>query len=382
MSPKRRALCAAAVIATAVAVWSWLRPSAPLAAGEADVMPPAAAIDPARRAAAVALAREPNDDPWVYAQRVAASSPEDAKPTCGMGEEPAFGEVRWDDAKPSAELTRPAGAADVSALRRIDQALRASADPFDRAVADVVAPALLAAPRIGALVRAAIDSGDPRLYALADGACRTEAPPQAACQQLDARQWASIDPGNGVPWLYLFKQASAADDASGQEEALAHLAASARFEQRFFGMPAAVAQVLPDDDDAIAAKLALVMRATALASAATPPFGSLETACRDQAGGDANRVQQCQAISDVLFDHSDTLMGRAVGGSLFKLATGDSSRLDVAHAEQAVFNAHWSPATGFSPCGEARDRLKSVLRSATLGELEAARERSRTFVTP
>ena len=37
----------------------------------------------------------------------------------------------------------------------------------------------------------------------------------------------------------------------------------------------------------------------------------------------------------------------------------------------------WSPATGFSPCRQARDILKAVRRKAEIGDLAEAREYAR-----
>jgi hypothetical protein len=63
-------------------------------------------------------------------------------------------------------------------------------------------------------------------------------------------------------------------------------------------------------------------------------------------------------------------------------ATGDGSRRDFVRDERAGFAAHWSPATGFSPCRSMRDSVKTVVRGAKVGEVEALREQTAKAVTP
>ena len=339
------------------------------------------AVAPARRAAAIALARTPANDPWAYAQAVAVSSPTAPNPTCGLDEEPEFGDAHMEEGAFVAHVTKPAGPDYAAAMHRIDQALRLSPDPFDRAVADAIRAdrVLVPAPRLDALVQDAVSSSDPRVYALAYGLCSHASAAGTGCQQLSARQWANLDPGNAVPWLFLFNQAASAGDLSGEQEAMAHMAASARFDQRSYAVAGAIAEKLPDDDATLAAKFDLIQQSISLSASGWVPYSSLVVACRDKAGGDVNRVQQCEAVSDLLFDHADSLLSRSVGGALFKQATGDSSHLDAAHAELRAISAHSPPAASDSPCNGMRDMMKRMLRNASLGEVEAARERMRTL---
>ncbi len=376
-------MCVAAVVALAVAIWSWLRQPAPMHVSTAPGAAAPAPIDLARRAAAIALARMPDEDPWAYAEKVAASSASAPKSTCGTDEVPQSGEPQRVDGQVISLPEKPAGPGYVAAVRRIDQALRASNDPFDRAVADAldVDGSLAGTARLDALIEDAIDSSDPRIYAMAYGNCFGGGVSYEGCRRLSARQWANLDPGNAQPWLSVFNEAKAAGDASTQQEALTQMAAASRFDSRYLAAAGAVARQWSGNDGELAATDAVAGQATAV-SGSLPTFGPLIDACRAKAGGDVNRAQQCQRVSDVVFDHGDTLVARAMGGVLYMQATGDTSRRDLSRAERAVLNAHWSPATGFSECAAVRDSLRSMLRGAQLGELEAARERSRTFVTP
>jgi hypothetical protein len=347
---------------------------------------PPADIDAPRMAAAIGLARMP-DDPWTLAEAAAVAMPAASTPKdwCGMGQLPAYADAA--SVPPAAtplEMTRPGGAGYVEESARIDAALRGSADPFARAVADWLNIADTRTPgdRIDALVQAATTTVDPRVYALAYRACLGGPPGQGSCDLLNARQWAQLDAGNAVPWMYLFKQATDEGDVSGQQEALSHIASASRFDDRPQAAAATIAAQTPDDSNNLATAFALSSRAIGLSIGHVAPVADLFQACRAKAGGDANLAQVCAAVSSSMFDHSDSLRLHMAAGALYLQSTGDPALRDRAHAEMATLRTHWAPATGFSECGMTRDVLKQLRRSATLGEVEAMRERIHTAVTP
>ena len=196
-------------------------------------------------------------------------------------------------------------------------------------------------------------------------------------------RWARVDPGNGVPWLYALARAQSAGDADGVRRAMAMLASSTRYDMYFNAMAGAVARQVPKDDWELAAAGDLVVKALGQAAAVPfPSFQPLFQLCRAHAGGDALREQQCRTVSDAMFAHSDTLLMLSISGALMFQTSGDPARRDLVRAERAVLAAHWSPATGFSPCQDLRDLVKMQLRSAQVGEVEALREQARKFVTP
>jgi len=376
--------------------WFVLGPVRPT---RADVGPPIDIETPAGRArlnAALALARMP-DDPWTLAESIsaaqAASDAESSKARCGEDQVPVF------EAAPDADggmrnppvETRPGGVGYMGAKRRIDAALRTSADPFDRSIADAlnVDDVLTPTGRLDALVQDAVTSSDPRIYALAFAACDQSGVQliggpsptvPAGCGQLDAREWARRDPGNAVPWLHALQQADKTGDQAAQREALLRLASSPRFDVHWGTAAAAVAGLQVPSDADLAGQGNLAMQAVSLNG--FPPFFALTARCRDKAGGDPDRVGLCENIGEILFNHSDSLLTRAVGGSIHRLATGDSSRLDQAHQEQRALGEHWTAATGFSPCGAMRQMLKRFVRIGKIGELAAMKEDLRTPMPP
>ena len=112
-------------------------------------------------------------------------------------------------------------------MRRIDGALRASADPFDRAVADWLdaLDALAPPERMARLVEDAVSTADARVYALAFRTCRLprEVPAGGSCDALSARRWAELDRGNALPWVYVYAQARQSGDVSAQQEAMTRI---------------------------------------------------------------------------------------------------------------------------------------------------------------
>ena len=376
------------VAAAAMTIFGWWLVRAPAIEHQGVVPLPAIDIDPpamrARREAALALALMP-DDPWTFAESLAASAPAAApqKEDCGIEGRPTFA----DASLPAQAPVQIGGASSryATAQARVDAALRSSADPLDRAVADLVNVGDMRseAGRNEAVVQQAAATTDPRLYALGYRMCQSNLLPAPSCRSVSLERWSQLDPDNGMPWLTALSAAQARGDDAGVRTAMSHLASATRFDVYLQVAAGAVASRAAKDDADLAAVNDLSFKAMAVeAGLPLPAFQALIQVCRDKAGGDAALAQMCGTISDTMFAHSDTLISQAVSGALLLQATGDPSRRDVIRAERAVAAARWSPATGFSECREMRDSLNRLVRSAQVGEVEAMRERARRFVTP
>ncbi len=366
--------------------WWVLR--APAIEHQAVAPPPDIDIDPpmmrARREAALALAMMP-DDPWTFAESLAASAPTRGaeKEDCGIADGLQYGKPTSSDAAP----VQAAGASPrhLDAQARVDAALRSSADPLDRAVADLINVGNMRsdAGRDEAVVQQAAVTTDPRLYAVGFGLCQSALVLAPSCGSISLDRWLELDAGNGIPWLWALARAQERGDDDAVRAAMSHLASATRFDVRYASVVGAIARRVPQDDPDLAAVDELAVKAAGDAAAMPlPSFQPLLRTCRRQAGGDVALAQQCRTISDVMFDHSDTLVVQGMSGALLWQTTGDGSRRDFIVAERAVAEARWSPATGFSECHEMRESLKKLLRRAEVGDVEAMREQARKFVTP
>jgi hypothetical protein len=349
---------------------------------EIDIDPPAAR---ARLDAAIALAKTP-DDPWTFAESLPSSAPDtDAKKEqCGWDDLPKFRTPDDSNGDVDALQTKAASPNYGAAKSRIAAALLASSDPLDRAVSDFLNIDDMRTPagRIDAVVQQAAATSDARVYAFAYGLCHSSLERTASCRSLSAAAWARIDPGNGAPWLEALGQARAQGDAAGAQDAMSHLASASRFDTYAFAPIGAIASRGLENEANLTAASEMTVQMLGQSAAPLPPYQALTQACSDKAAGNEAVLRQCLAISDVMFDHSDTLIARAIGGATLYLATGDASRRDLFHAEQLAFSRHWSPATGFSECKTLREQAKRLLRSAQIGEVEAQREQARQFVPP
>lgn len=380
----RRAAAAVGAVALLGALWWVLR--APTIERHAVATAPAIDIDPpamrARREAAIALALMP-DDPWTFAESLAASAPSAAGPArqdCGIEGRPAF-----DEAGDRAVQATGASSSYAGAQARIDAVLRTSPNPFDRAVADWLDVGNMrgTSGRDEAVVQQAAASTDARIYALGYGLCHANRAAMPGCRSISLERWLELDADNGVPWLAMLEQARARGDAEGLRTALAHLAAASRFDTYRRSAAGAVARRAPGTAQDLAAIHDLAVRAEAEEDLLpAPASAALMSLCRDQAGGDPALAQTCRAISDAIYAHSDSLAGESLGGALLLEATGDESRRDSILAERALAASHWSPATGLSPCRDMRDDLDKLVRVSQIGEVEALREQMRRFVPP
>ena len=287
---------------------------------------------------------------------------------------------------------KPAGVGYTGAMRRIDAALRSSGAPFDYALADWLDLDAIYTPtaRIDALVRDAASTTDARVYALAYDTCNPvqfaeelglpKAATSPTCTQLSAATWARLDPGNGVPWLYALNRADQLGDAVQQREAFERLAAASRFDVRFYSGAAAVARLRLTAEADLAAQTVASMKALGVA---WPTFQALTSRCRNRAGGNADRAATCARIAEMLFEHSDAMLARAIGGSVHRQLTGDAAWLDRAHAEQRhAADRRAAAVVDSSPCGAAHDILKDFIRLDATGELQLIKEALRAASAP
>ena len=239
-----------------------------------------------QRKAAIEVAGNPSD-PWTLAESIAASSPSKFASPCGEDQRP-----RYDIA--GQEVAR-GGAGYVAALRRIDAALRASADPLAGALADGLDVEGLHTHTWNedtqALVQRALSTGDVRIYALAYRTCQIGPSAPAGCGQLNARQWAQMDDGNAIPWVYLFNQANRDGDFVAQEEALNHLASAKRFDEKFGAAAGLIAQLASNEESDQSAVSDVMQAILGIAAAQFPPYQALTNVCRDHGGGDETRAQ-------------------------------------------------------------------------------------------
>ena len=372
MSPRRNVVVAAAVLALAGAGWLAWRASeiparAAVAASSTAAAPtPSHAVSEPTPRARLAAAR---------AQLRGAAAGGCSLRLAGWSTRAASeaSEVEENDAMKRA----PGYDAFRASIARIDDALRSSADPYGRAVAiwlnlprrEGDEAAVSPDERTRQLVALANASDDPRIYSLAFPVCRRTQ--DSSCYTLSARRWAQADVGNAEPWAWLLDDAIRADDLSGLEEALFHIAQSTRADQRSERPVAAILQAAGEDGDATAV-YAMYTLSVGIFASQFEPIWSVSSRCRAPAPVDANRAQLCGKVADVMFEHSDGGEGRLVGAHLTWAMTGDSARTDQYKAESGLVLALFKDAVPGS-CDQLRERNHWIREMALHGWRAATR---------
>ena len=203
-------------------------------------------------------------------------------------------------------------------------------------------PAFLACSQMATTTR------DPRVCALAFRSCGASEP--ESCALLNARRWAQLDADNGEPWLFLRNEATRHKEREQADEALFHIGAAARVDDRYFAIPGVVARRAGNSDIDLPAAHVLAIHALGGMAAQSMPLLAVSRACRGPALADANRRQRCDASEA----HVDAV-------AALHNASFESLLTRVPDPLQ------WSS-------GRATSMLDRLARQAVVGEAQSARQ--------
>ncbi len=223
-----------------------------------------------------------------------------------------------------------------------------------------------------ALARLAQSSRDPRVYALAFRACG------ASCPMLSAAQWARLDPGNAVPWLYVAQAALARHDPAAVDEAMYRVSLAQRSETGA-ELTARVLEQVPVDDATLPGSAAFLVEVSAAQAALTTPVTVAVDYCAAAALLDANHWQVCSHVAEVLATRSARVAERRAGTAIGAALGWPVERLTELHGEQqAALDAAGAALQSGSDllgCAGARRRLGWLRAAAANGEVSAAQPR-------
>lgn len=277
------------------------------------------------------------------------------------------------------ELARAAGLWVSTVGRPETQAM------MQQTLAGCVTPECTAAPRDAefvvardALVRMALSTNDPQVYAIAFNNCGRGASADGTCPLLSAEQWARLDPTNAAPWLFVLEQASRRRDAAGEAEALHRIATSAGSAPNLYVVPGVIVDHLPASEASKAASLTLVAESIATVVAwSVPNYQTLLTACSKETLRDSNRSQNCNAVAELLIERPSTLMERQIGLALGQRLDWSAERIDRLRGEYTAYLA--SKPFGQSEnspggCPGINEGLEEMKRLIRVGEIGGLRE--------
>lgn len=258
-----------------------------------------------------------------------------------------------------------------------DLAVRAAA----LAVGAVSAPAFDStrdgAPALAALATLAATTADPAVYGLAWQACRGAGNGLAACQRLNAAQWARLEPDNAQPWLAVAETALLAHDAAGVAEALYRASLATRLDDRWGAVAARLMPALP----ANLAPLDRSFAMTAAWSVSVVPASSdalVAGHCSQRSLADANRRQVCESLATLLSERSRSTYHRALGLAMAKRlgwppARQEALRIELDAARAVLAQGVPQDERQFE-CEPLRRAERWHLHVARAGELGAAAE--------
>ena len=232
------------------------------------------------------------------------------------------------------------------------------------------------------LARLATASTDPRVYGLAYEICSWRQ--GGACSVLNAAQWVRLDDDNGYPWTYILAEAIAAKDRTAIDDALFHIGAASRFEQRGMAVSGIIARQAGDsEEERFAAEK--MGEAAANPSTAHMPLSSISRSCSKDALLDPNRSELCESAASTLTERADSLLATAIGSGIGHRLEWPSDRFELIDAiHQAAIDAApgeinnpsrpAASSRGSLDCTAIDKMLRYVQDVASLGEVGYARQ--------
>jgi len=184
------------------------------------------------------------------------------------------------------------------------------------------------------LVARASGSGDPQVYALAFLSCHYSS--SEACAVLSARQWATIEPDNGIPCLLV--AAAAGRDTDARNQAVIRASAAQNFDQRmpdFLGMLQwpEIRNQAPQTRSALADQL--MGMHTSLPTISYAPFIQF---CSDPSVDYATRTNACRNLTEALLN-GRTLLGFSTGVRLAELAGFPREEVNVLREKRFAYQS-------------------------------------------
>ena len=270
-----------------------------------------------------------------------------------------------DDPDPAQLLPRPLRA---DALEEVRAEMTASGDPQARAAAELISlRSNLGAARelADVLVRQAIASQDPAVYAMALESCRGfVAEGAGSCALLNRAQWARLDPDNVAPWLELGAEAHERGDAEAESDAMGHAALARRSDGYEELLPRLVERTLAGSAPSLRHALALTAARTAQAVWSASRSNHAYEYCASGLAVDTVRLQ-CEAIAELLVRRNVGPVERRTGVAIGRQLGWPQDRLNaLQEADGTSVDPRERPALGLDLSCEGVSRVERSLMAA------------------
>jgi hypothetical protein len=221
-------------------------------------------------------------------------------------------------------------------------------------------------PQVDEMVRQAVDSTSPVVYAMAINACHhvLDVAPSPSCQLISTERWTQIDPDDAGPWLRLGNEAAARHDMATADEALYRASVARSFRSvgealLLYAEPALSSSF--SDTDRLQAEWDVLAAQSILGIS---PMYAAVAQCSEEATEDSNRRQTCDAFANMLLERSSTLERLHWPAGRVTALRQERDALDV--AERDLLSSH-------PGCESLRTVIDRETQHARLGQLASIR---------
>lgn len=181
------------------------------------------------------------------------------------------------------------------------------------------------------LARMAVSTRSPDVYAWALQACDRRGR-DGPCQMLSTEQWTRLDPGNAAPWLRLAEEAAKRQDTAGVADAMYRASHASSFDTRTLGVVKRAMARLPLDGPAVS-RFIVATELQGMNAVQAPMHAAVMGHCGKAAMLDANRLQACSAVAELLVHKGQSLVDRMMGVTLAGRAGWPAERLQLLRDE-------------------------------------------------
>jgi hypothetical protein len=166
------------------------------------------------------------------------------------------------------------------------------------------------------LIQLAAGAGDPAVYAIAVGLCRTaltDTVTEGACQRISLSEWTRIDPDNAVPWIAAAQAARDKGDTQAESSAFARAAAAHRIDNSGESLLSFALAEIPSDATPLE-KATLSIQAVGYEAAwGRPELSEIARYCSEGAVKQDEIRTECSAVAELLVRHGGTVLNLGLG---------------------------------------------------------------------
>jgi len=196
--------------------------------------------------------------------------------------------------------------------------------------------------------------------------------------QINAAQWARMDPDNAEPWIEVADEARRRKDEAALDDAMYHVAAAARHQPGWLVLAAIVADHAPQDERSMIGADRAVEQAAGIDSHVASWQGVFDY-CSVKAAADPNRRETCERVAALLVERSTTSVVRSMGVGLGRRLGWSGERLNAladqrdAESMAARLRSGDPAQDDLVSCSAMRIHFDRIRAVAEFGEIETSR---------